>query len=171
MDLPFHPRIVHIPIALAVLMPALAAGILFAWSRGWLLWRGWLIAVALQATLVVAGIAAMRTGEGDEERVEKVVSEQVIEAHEEAAEVFVWVAAVTLALMVAAVMLRRSRAARVVAGLSVAGTLAVLWLGYRTGQAGGELVYRHGAASAWAPGQGDLPAVGPVAEDGDEDDD
>lgn len=32
----FHPKIVHLPMALAVLIPLIAGGVAIAWWRGWL---------------------------------------------------------------------------------------------------------------------------------------
>ncbi len=43
----------------------------------------------------------------------------------------------------------RRKAGLVLAGVAWLGTVAVLGLGYRTGQSGGALVYRHGAATAY----------------------
>lgn len=148
--LPWHPKVVHLPVALAVVVPLLAGGLLLAWWRGALPRRTWIVAVALQAMLVAGGVVAMRTGEADEERVEEIVAERFIETHEQAAETFVWAAAGVLVLMLVAAVLPDERVARVVAAASVAGTLVVLGLGYRTGEAGGRLVYQHGAASAFA---------------------
>ena len=145
----FHPKLVHLPIALGVLMPLVAGGLLLAWWKQWLPPRAWILAVALQAILVGAGALAMRSGEADEERVERVVAERLIEAHEEAAETFVWAAAMVSFLALAAVPIRDERVARAVAAAATAGTLIVLFLGYRTGDAGGQLVYRHGAADAY----------------------
>ena len=51
----FHPRLVHLPIALAVLVPVAAAVVLVPWWRGWLPARAWWLAVALQAALVASG--------------------------------------------------------------------------------------------------------------------
>ena len=34
-NLLFHPKVVHIPIALAGLMPLVAGGVLVAWWREW----------------------------------------------------------------------------------------------------------------------------------------
>lgn len=151
--MPLHPKLVHLPIALAVLMPLVSSGLLIAWWRGALQRRTWIIAIALQALLVASGLLALRTGEGDEERVERAVPEAVIEAHEEAAEGFVITAAVVLVVALGAGLIRRERAAKTLAALAALGTLGVLGAGYRTGQAGGDLVYRHGAASAWtSPG-------------------
>ena len=161
MNLPIHPQLVHVPIALAVLMPLVAGGLLVAWWQGWLPRRTWLVAVELQGVLVGAGLLALRSGEGDEERVETVVAESAIEAHEEAASIFVGATAVVLVLAAAGAALRGERAARMMAAAATVATLAVLALGYRVGEAGGRLVYQHGAASVYARGAAvQLPAGG-----------
>ena len=152
----FHPKVVHIPLALGVLMPLIASGLALAWWRGWLPWRAWLVAVGLQAVLLVAGVVALRTGEAEKERVERIVSESLIEAHEEAAEVFVWGSGAVLAMMLAAAAFSQKRSGLPIAAVATVGTLVVLGLGYRTGQAGGSLVYEHGAAQAYTTsGAGD----------------
>lgn len=168
--LPLHPALVHLPIALGVIMPVVAGGLALAWWRGWLPARGWLIAVALQAALVATGVAALRTGGAEEERVERVVPEAAIEAHEEAAEGFVMGGGAVLAVMIAAAALGRRRVGVAVAGVAALGTVAVLGLGYQAGHAGGELVYRHGAASAYGAPAGPLGAV-PAPTGGDRDGD
>ena len=140
----FHPKVVHVPMALGVLMPLVAGSLVLACWRGWLPWRAWLVAVGLQAVLLVSGIAALRSGEAEEDRVERVVSERLIEDPEEAAEVFVWASGVVLAAMLGE---RRSRLPS--AAAATLGTLLELGLGDRTGQAGGSLVYEHGAAQAY----------------------
>jgi hypothetical protein len=148
-DLPLHPQIVHLPIALAVVMPIVAGGLLAAWWAGALPRRVWIVAVALQALLVTGGIVALRTGEGEEERVERLVGKDPIEVHEEAAEAFVWTAGAVLLLAVAASMVGGEVAARRLAAATTVGTLVVFLLAYRTGAAGGRLVYQHGAANAY----------------------
>ena len=168
----FHPKLVHVPIALGVLMPLVSAGLLLAWWREWLPRRGWLIAVALQAILLVSGVMALRSGEAEEERVEDVVAERFIEAHEEAAEVFVGASGGVLAVMLLAAALGSRRAAFPLASAATLGTIVVLGLGYRTGEAGGRLVYQHGAAQAHlalSSNRAEAPVVG-VAEDDDGDD-
>lgn len=165
--MPLHPKIVHLPIALAILMPVVSGGLLLAWFRDLLPRRTWMVAVLLQAILVASSVFAMRTGEADEEAVEAVVSESAIEAHEEAAEVFTWAAAGVLVLFAAGAVLPAG-VARVTATAATVATLAVLFLGYRVGQAGGSLVYEHGAAAAFhavAPG-----GQAPVARARDDDD-
>ncbi|MFT4976317.1 MAG: hypothetical protein ACI8S6_002213 [Myxococcota bacterium] len=48
----FHPKIVHLPIALMVLMPLVSGGLLLAWIMEWLPRRAWWIAILLQVSLV-----------------------------------------------------------------------------------------------------------------------
>lgn len=145
----FHPKLVHLPIALGVLMPVISAGLLIAWWRNWLPARSWFLAVALQAILVGSGVLALRTGEAEEDRVEAVVAKEHIEAHEHAAEAFVWASAGVLGLMLAAAAMRARRSGPALGLVASLGTTVVFGLGYRTGQAGGALVYEHGAARAY----------------------
>lgn len=168
--LPLHPKLVHLPMALAVLMPLLTGGLLLAWWRGWLPKRTWVVACAAQALLLASGWLAMRTGERDEERVERLVPESILEAHEEAAETFVWGSGLVLALALLPLVLRDSRASRLLALGTFAGTAVVLVLGVGVGQAGGELVYRHGAATAFVTdasggAAAGIPSRGRDAED------
>lgn len=156
----FHPKVVHVPMALGILMPLVSGALLVAWWRQWLPWRAWILALGLQAVLIGSGLAALSTGESEEERVESVVSEALIEAHEEAAEVFVVGSTAVFFVMVAAAALARRGGGLPIAALATAGTVIVLGLGYRTGRAGGALVYQHGAAQAYVPtlGGGARPA-------------
>ncbi|MCA9630295.1 MAG: hypothetical protein KC766_21645 [Myxococcales bacterium] len=168
----FHPKLVHLPIALAVLMPLIAGGLLLAWWREWLPRRAWLGAVLLQLVLVVSGVGALWSGEADEDRVERVVAESHIEAHEHAAKRFVLASGVVLGLMLIGAVVSEKRFGRAVAGVATAGTLGVLALGYQTGEAGGRLVYTHGAAQAYqgTSFQKDMPTVAATAEEDDDDD-
>lgn len=172
--LPLHPKLVHLPIALALLMPMVSAGLLLAWMRDLLPRRAWVVAVALQAVLVASSVAAMRSGSSEEETVERVVAESAIETHEEAAEAFTWTSGGVLLLFVAGLALPAA-AGRGAATAATAATLVVLFLGYRVGQAGGALVYQHGAASAYTQGgaatAGEAVAGGEAGEAGEDDDD
>ena len=150
----FHPKVVHLPMALGLLMPMVAGGLLLAWWRNWLPRRGWLIAIALQATLVASGIVALRSGEAEEDRVERVVAKRFVERHEEAAELFVWASGGVLAVMALAAAIGSRPWGLPMAGVATLGTLLVLALGYRTGQAGGSLVYEHRAAQAYSGATG-----------------
>ncbi|HYQ81996.1 MAG TPA: DUF2231 domain-containing protein [Anaeromyxobacteraceae bacterium] len=158
MPSPLHPALVHLPLGLALATPLLSGGIVLAAWRGWLPRRAWVAAVALQGLLVAGGVAAVVTGHRDGDRVEKVVGEEAVDAHEERAEAFVWTAGAVLALAAAALAVP-ARAAAPLAALSLAGMVAAAVLAYRAGQAGGELVYRHGAARAWGAGAAGPPAA------------
>jgi hypothetical protein len=152
-------------------MPLITGGPLLAWWRKWLPARSWVIAVALQAALVGSGILALRSGEAEAERVERVVAERFIEEHEEAAEAFVWASGGVLAVMLLGLALSSRRSGPVAATVATVGTLVVLGLGYRTGQAGGDLVYRHGAAQVYSSGGASLGTPGAPAERPGRDDD
>ncbi len=166
----FHPKLVHVPMALGVLMPFVAGGLLFAWWRKWLPARAWFLAIALQAILLGSGVLALRSGQAEEDRVERVVAERFIERHEEAAELFVWAGGGALVLMLVAGALGSRRSGLPTAAAATLGTLLVLVLGYRAGQAGGSLVYQHGAAQAYAGGAAPGAAAPAVASGHDDDD-
>ncbi|MCC6784392.1 MAG: hypothetical protein IT457_16230 [Planctomycetes bacterium] len=168
-ELPLHPKLVHLPMALAVLMPLLASGVLVAVARGCFARRVWVLVVAAQALLFASGLLAMRSGEGDEDRVERVVPESAIETHEDAAGPFVWASGAVLLLLCLPLLLRNPGLGRITGIGACAGTLVVLALGWRVGQSGGELVWRHGAATAYAmAGPAGLPAPKPERERDDD---
>lgn len=149
-SLPLHPAIVHFPMGVAMLMPFIAAG--FAWA----LWTrragtlAWMAVVALQAVLLASSLIAINTGGTEEERVERVVPESAIAAHEEAAEQFAWATGGTLVLAAMVLLFKRREVSGPLTAGVVVATLAVAGLGFRVGHAGGQLVYLHGAASAYA---------------------
>ena len=153
MNQPLHPLFVHLPLALAVLQPLLAAGLAFALWRSWLPLRTWWLVVAGQVLLTGSGLLALRTGEADEEAVERVVAEASIERHEDAAKGFVAASGVALAIALLPLLLRqRPRLVHAAAVATPIAGLGVLGLAWRTGAAGGDLVYRDGAAAAFATG-------------------
>ena len=168
----FHPKVVHIPIALSVLMPLIASGVLVSWWRGWLPARAWLLVVALQTLLLASGIVALQTGEAEEERIERVAPERAIEEHEEAAQVFVGASAGALGLMLLALAVSAGKAGLAAAAAATLGAVVVSGLGYRTGQAGGDLVYRYNAGSAYlGSGTQAVPSeVAPERYGGEEED-
>lgn len=167
----FHPKVVHVPMALAILMPLVTGGALLAWWKGWFDRRTWAAVLLLQLVLVGSGVAATRTGEREEERVEQVVADQPIETHEEAAEAFVWASAAVLLLMALPLALPDGRAQQAASLGALLGTLLVFGLGYRVGEAGGKLVYQHGAAQAYPAQLGGPTIPGERAEADGEDSD
>lgn len=150
-SLPLHPAIVHVPLGLAFVIPALAAG--FAWA----LWTGrvrprgaWVVVVALQAVLLGGGLVAMNTGEREEEQVERIVPDAALERHEEYAEQFVWAVGLTLVAATLVVAFRKPALVHAMAVATVIGSLVVVAAAIRVGHAGGQLVYAHNAGAAYA---------------------
>jgi hypothetical protein len=169
---PLHPAVVHLPIALAVLIPAFALLTALAIRRNVVPSRTWVGILLLQAVLVGSGWMALETGEEQEERVEEVVSERHIEAHEEKAERFQLIAGLALAIFAAGLL--PAGIGGLARAVSVVASVAVLAAGLQVGRSGGELVYRYGAANAYA--LQDAPGLTPgesqrAHEEDDSDDD
>ena len=144
---PLHPAVVHLPIALALLVPGVALFALALARFGLVSERGWAFVVLLQVLLVGSAWLALETGEDQEERVEKVVAERHIEEHEEAAEWLLRAAA--LGLLVIGAGLAPGRTGRIARPLGLVLSLAVAGTAVRVGHTGGGLVYEHGAAAAY----------------------
>ena len=145
---PIHPAIVHFPIVLVVLLPLAAAIALISIKRGAEVRAAWLPVVGIAAALVASSWVAVKTGEQEEDLVERVVAESAIHEHEEAAELFL---PLTVAgLLVVSAGLMRDRPGQIMRGVAVVAALGLFVAGYRVGHSGGELVYEHGAASAYA---------------------
>lgn len=148
MQVPLHPLIVHFPIVLTFVMPILV--IVFAWmiKNNKMSPKGWLLIIGLQLAVVITGYISLETGETEEHTVEKVVSKEYIHEHEEAAEIFVGSTVLALVLSIGVFFIRKEIQLPIKLTIAVLG-LVSCFLAYRTGQLGGELVYKHGAASAY----------------------
>jgi len=145
---PLHPAVVHLPLALAALLPLLALLARAAIPARFLPTRAWL-AIPLLAALMAGGAwLALETGEHEEDRAERVVPEQTIENHGERAEVFTAVAAalavISLTGLIPGPLGNLGRIA------TAAMSVVALGFGLSVGRLGGDLVYRHGAAQAYA---------------------
>jgi len=144
---PLHPAVVHLPMALAVLVPLFAIGALVATHRGARPMRSWSIAVAMFMALSASAWLSIETGEDQEDKVERLVPKAAFETHEEAADAFLWLSVGVLGIAAAGLLNGRvGGPARI---LATAGSLALLVAGYRVGHSGGALVYTHGAANAY----------------------
>jgi uncharacterized membrane protein len=164
---PLHPAAVHFPIVLAVLAPFVSGLVLLAIRAGRLRGAAWRWVVGFHLLLACSAWGSAQLGHREEERVERVVDEDLIEEHEEAGERLVWVVAGGLALSAAGLLTggagAAARAATVGAGLiALAGAV---WAGH----SGGELVYRHGAALAYGERGAATPGAPAQARGGERD--
>lgn len=163
-NLPLHPAIVHLPLGVAFVVPFVAAALAWAVWRGRLPRASFALLTALQAIVVAGGLVAVQLGERDAKRVEPLIGEAAVEVHEERAELFLWAAGAVLVGAAALLVVPKGRAPAA-AAVVTAGAAAVALLGARAGEAGGELVYRHGAAAAFQERAGREAAVIPGAHE------
>ncbi len=161
MEIPVHPLIVHIPLVITFILPILIIVFALMIHKNKMSANSWLIVIGLQLTVVAMGYISLETGETEEHNVKKVVSKKLIHAHEEAAEVFVGVSVLALVLSIGSLFLKKEIAFPVKLVISLI-TLLAGYLAFQTGELGGELVYKHGAANAYvnAEPQGLLPTPG-----------
>jgi hypothetical protein len=108
----------------------------------------WAVVVALHAGLAVSAWFAAEVGERSLHIVEPVVQERFLDMHTEAGDRLQL--ATGVAFLVCLAGLARDRVGRVGRIATTALAWGMLFLGYEAGQTGGELVYRHGAARAFA---------------------
>ena len=149
-DLPLHPIAVHFPIVLGVILPFAALLIWWAIRKEYLQQKAWVLVVFLALAYGVSSFVAVELGEEDEEKVEKVVSEKVIEEHEEAGELIPWIASGLFLISLAGFLPKHSNRFRLALGvLSLAAVIPLA----NTGHTGGKLVYQYGAANAHLSGE------------------
>lgn len=157
---PLHPVVVHFPVVLSILLPVVAAGSLWAIHRGARPLRAWGVAIAVAAALTLSAWVAVETGEDQEERVEKVVTESRLDAHANAGETLYFVSIGVLAVLALGLVPRDT--GRIARYVGAVGTLAVAAVAFKVGMTGGDLVYKYNAASAYV-----TPATGAAADGGD----
>ena len=153
---PVHPAVVHFPLVLMILLPIAAGVALAAIRRGARLRMAWAVPVAFSAALAASAWLALETGEDQEEKVEQIVPRTALEAHADAAEAFLIASGVLF--LVTAAGLAGGPVGRAARWTSTLGALVVVAMGVRVGDAGGKLVYQHGAAMAYTSGSGAHPA-------------
>ena len=161
MQVPVHPLIVHIPIVISFILPVLIIVFALMIKKNKMSANSWLVIIGLQLTVVAGGYISLETGETEEHNVKHVVSKKLIHEHEEAAEVFVGVSVLALVLSIGSLFLRKEIAFPVKLTVSFIALVAG-YLAFQTGELGGELVYKHGAANAYITDepQGLLPTPG-----------
>ncbi|QPJ60733.1 MAG: hypothetical protein G3M70_02045 [Candidatus Nitronauta litoralis] len=170
-DLPFHPITVHFAIAVGFAVPVFGFGLWYAIKKNWVEDKGWRVVVGMAFLYTLLAIVTVQLGEVDEEKVEKIVAEDVIEHHEEAGEAIPWIAGILFVGALAGCRGKKARKFQLI--FSIVATLALIPLG-NAGHTGGELVYEYGAANAhlsperWAELKS---GVKPAGEHGDHDHD
>jgi uncharacterized membrane protein len=147
-DLPLHPIVVHFPIVLGSLLPLLAIGLWWAIKKWQWTPKVWALVSAVALIYTLSAVVAVQLGEADEEKVEKVISEKVIEEHEEAGELIPWLAGTLFLVSLGGFSVKYSKRAQL--ALIVLSLVAVVPL-INAGHTGGELVYEHGASIAHLP--------------------
>ena len=152
---PLHPALVHVPLGIAFVAPLVAVALAVAVWRAWLPARIFALLAGLQAVALAAGSFALREGHEEEERVEKQVSERLLEEHQESAERFLWATGAALLCSAGIVFLRDPRTARWAAVASVTTALAAAGLGIAAGKTGGEVAYGGGVAGVVSPATSD----------------
>lgn len=146
--LPLHPAIVHLPIGIGFVLPFVILIVIWGQYRNCLSQKTWFLVVFLQFVIFASGIAALKSGENEEERVEKVVSEAWIELHEETAE-SVPIAAGMVFVVSLLAYLPKPQIKRLARFATFAGSCGMVYLLFQAGHTGGELAYTHGAARAY----------------------
>ena len=164
MQIPFHPVVVHFPIALSFILPILILVFAYMIKVKKMSHQAWLVVIGLQIFTTVSGYVALETGENEEHQVEKVLNKKYIHEHEEKAEIFVGSTVIALVLSVAVFFLKQELQFGIKLVICVI-SLVSSYLAYNAGHSGGELVYRYGAGSAYAETelssqQGLLPTPG-----------
>jgi hypothetical protein len=128
-------------------MPFIFLGLLWAIRTQRLPPRVWTLALVLQGVLVAGAVVALMTGDAEEERAERTVSEARIEEHARAARVFTGASVAVLVAGLAAAWARRGpRAFPATGAVTVLLGVVALGLAIRTGHRGGLLVYGSQAA-------------------------
>jgi uncharacterized membrane protein len=149
-DLPLHPIAVHFPIVLGVILPVVALAVWWAIRKEYLQQKAWVLVVFIALAYGVSSFVAVELGEEDEDKVEKVVSEEVFEEHEEAGESIPWIASGLFLISLAGFLPKNSNRLRL--ALVVLSLTAIIPLA-NTGHTGGQLVYQYGAANAHLTGE------------------
>lgn len=165
---PLHPAVVHFPVVLATMLPLVALLGFLAVSRGTAPRKAWAYVTLTAFLLFAASFTAVRTGGNEEDRVEDVVARDPLHEHEEAGERLQLLSGIGFLIFAAG--LSGGAVGRVARPVALLASLAIAGQAYLTGKEGGELVYEHGAASAYVDS---TRAAVPAAASGErrEDDD
>jgi len=141
-SLPLHPAVVHVPLGLALVMPVVLVGLLWAIGTDRLPTKAWVLALLLQGILLGGTGVALWTGGQEEGRFEERAGEVSLEAHERAAQAFGFAVAATFAVGAIGFLLRGRRRPFMATGAAAVGlSIVALALGIQVGHQGGLMVH------------------------------
>lgn len=168
---PVHPAVVHFPVALLLVGALVSVAAVFVRR-----WHLPLFAAMLLSAGAAGAVAAVATGEAEEERVQHAVpsAEPLLEEHsqrgERARNFGVGAAALSI---VAAIVASGPWLGRTLSIFTALSACAAAYCVVQAGHFGGELVYRHGAGVEAKSGQtqdaGEEESVPARASPGDDD--
>ncbi len=144
--MPLHPAVVHLPLALTFVLPALIIVFIWAIRSGKMSREMWVVIVGLQLLITASGYISLELGETDEEKVSKVAGILLMQTHEQTAEIFVGTTVVSLAVGVVAIFLQAQFQIYARLGVLVLSLISCVFA-FKTGQLGGEIVYAQNGAS------------------------
>jgi len=147
-ELPLHPAIVHFPIGLSILLPAIVLGFWIALVRRWIRLRAWLVISVLHLLLFGGAWTAQSTGESERRRVVFTVGSANVDPHEEWGERFVKVAFGSALVSTVPLLPLGPFVVLVGCAATLISSSATAVVGYYAGHSGGEIVYRHLVPSA-----------------------
>jgi uncharacterized membrane protein len=145
---PLHPALVHFPIVLALLLPLVMAAAFVAVKRGVSPQAAWVAPIALAFLLLASTWFAVEAGEREEDVVEDVVAHETLEDHEEAGKRFLVLSLVSVLVIAGGAAPKRT--GQIGRGAGAVMSLVLVVAVFGVGRSGGELVYTHGAAQAYA---------------------
>lgn len=144
--MPLHPMIVHFPLVIAFLMPLTILYAIFIADKRNSSSRIWLGILITAVALSASSFLSLELGEGNEEIVEKVVSEHKIEDHSDYAENFTYS---TVASVLLAGMVFFGKFGNIPKFGLILTSFLTLMLAFPTGHSGAELVYKYNAGAAY----------------------
>ncbi len=137
-DLPFHPIVVHLPIAIGCLLPLLMIFNVITIQRFQWPVKTWWMIVLLQVIFLITSIVAVQTGEYDEET-GRAPLVSGLSIHEEWGEKVPIAATVMLILSFSPILIP-SKSTRMMV-ICIFASFGVILLLIQTGHTGGKLIY------------------------------
>jgi len=138
-----HPFFIHIPLAVALILPFLSGFALFNYRKNpENLKSFWPFVVIPVLFMSVFLMLSLSSGEEAIELLEHVMSEEPLEEHEEIAEIFAMLGYI-VSLLAIFVLFMKEQVRSVLMIIVFVGSIALAGLGLATGKSGGKIVHQH----------------------------